>query len=195
MRRTMNLLPWREMNRRALRKHFFIKSAFFFSLLLVLLFFTYQYQDAKLSAQLERNQLIHNEIDELALTLQTFSTKEVERDALERRLDLVNSLQKQRNNATLLFNLLPDVMPEGVVLDKVSMKDGKVKVEGRSHSNAQVAHFLARLEKAKGAKNVQIHSIINTLNLSIDDENRFRATFELTDHLLPVFSKESQNGR
>ena len=195
MKRTMNLLPWREMGRQALRKHFFIRSAFFFSVLLILFFVIYQYQEAKLNLQLERNQLIEHEIKMLTRTLRSFSTKELERDALERRLELVNSLQKQRNNTTLLFNLLPGVMPEGVVLEKVSMKNGKVEVDGRSHSNAQVAHFLARLESAKGVRNVRIHSIINTLNLSIDDENRFRATFELTDHLLPVFTKEPQDVR
>lgn len=195
MRMTINLLPWREMARETRRRHFFIKWTVSFVVVLLVTLIGRQVQYAKLDVQKQRNTILKNEIYLLDSSLNEFSEKEIKRDVLERRLELVNALQKQRNNSTLLFNLLPHVMPEGVVLDKVSMNEGKVQLEGRSRSNAQLAQFLARLEEDKAARDVQIHSIVNTAEASIMMEKKFRTTFELAGYVVPKLPKETKNVR
>lgn len=191
---TINLLPWRDMQRQALRRYFFIKLAFTFLAVLFVTLMLRQIQSVRLDAQTTRNDILQQEITLLSSTLNTFSRKELVRDTLQKRLELVNALQKQRNNATLLLNLLPEVMPEGVVLYKVAMTAGKVKVEGRSRSNAQLAHFLARLEEEKGVHDVQMHSILNSTDPFNQMEKQFRATFELTGFIVPNLPEEKGRG-
>ncbi|WP_232312813.1 PilN domain-containing protein [Enterovibrio coralii] len=150
----------------------------------------------QLTNQEARNARLESEIQILDKKLSEFSKKKLARDELEHRLMLVNSLQTQRNNTTLLFNLLPEVTPDGVVLDSVSLKKGKVSVEGRSRSNAQLASLLALLEAKPGATDVQIHSIINNDKKEQKDGavNSFLLTFELSEFVTPDLSKEVKRG-
>ncbi|WP_028025898.1 PilN domain-containing protein [Enterovibrio calviensis] len=192
---SINLLPWREINRQAIRRQFFQKVAMLLILLIALTGLGRWMMSQQLEAQEARNARLQTEIDSLNTTLRAFAKREVERDTLQRRLTLVNALQKQRNNATLLFNLLPQITPDGVVLDKVSMTSGKVNIEGRSRSNAQLATLLALLEADPAANQVQIHSIISDSSRATFVEKRFKATFELVGYVIPNLPKENTDGR
>ena len=194
MRQEINLLPWREMARQKRRRSFFLKLAGTAAMTVVIVGGAYQWFDQQLNYQYARNDRVQQEITILNRTLREFSNKKVARDKLQHRLELVNALQKQRNNPTLLFNILPDVMPEGVVLDKVSMYGKTVSIEGRSKSNAQLANLLAKLEESQDVAQVQMHSIVNKSDLADFAANQFRATFQLTAYVVPELPTEENNG-
>lgn len=201
MVRSINLLPWRDMQREQRRRLFFIKFLAVFLLSLLVLGTVYGVLQSKLSYQEARNVRLQKEINQLNQVLSDFSAKKVARDKLQHRLELVNALQKQRNNPTLLLNLLPKITPDGVVLDGVSLQDNRVTIEGRSHTNAKLASLLANLERSDEVSDVQIHSIINqdhevetSMMVSADDyANQFRATFNLTKFVVPKFPTEVKN--
>ncbi|AMG30400.1 pilus assembly protein PilN [Grimontia hollisae] len=193
---SINLLPWREMLRQATRRRFFNKAVFGLVLVSLLVVAGRWVVYHQLTQQEARNARLQQEIDQLNTSLREFAKREVERDELQRRLTLVNSLQKQRNNATLLFNLLPQVIPDGVVLDKVSMTVGSVMIEGRSRDNAKLASLLALLESNAGVEHVQIHSIINNAGSPSRVAKNFRATFYLSDYVtLELPEEDNNNGR
>lgn len=194
MRQEINLLPWREMARQKRRRLFFLKLAGTAAVTVVIVGGAYQWFAQQLNYQYARNDRVQQEITILNRTLREFSNKKVARDKLQHRLELVNALQKQRNNPTLLFNILPDVMPEGVVLDKVSMYGKTVSIEGRSKSNAQLANLLAKLEESQDVAQVQMHSIVNKSDLVDFAANQFRATFQLTAYVVPELPTEENNG-
>ncbi|MDD1782118.1 PilN domain-containing protein [Enterovibrio sp. ZSDZ35] len=196
MRSNINLLPWRENNRLERRRQFYLEGSIVALLVIGFLGIAFFNGQRLLSAQEARNARLDTEIQILDQKLAEFSEKKLARDALEKRLNLVNSLQTQRNNTTMLFNLLPEVTPDGVVLDSVSLKAGKVNVKGRSRSNAQLASLLALLESKPGATDVQIHSIINNDNRQQEDGavNSFMLTFALTEFVSPELSEEVKNG-
>ncbi|WP_407331603.1 PilN domain-containing protein [Enterovibrio sp. 27052020O] len=192
---SINLLPWREIERRATRRRFFHKMAIAVVVVIACVGMSRWVIAQQLNIQETRNARLQTEINSLNSTLRAFAKREIERDTLQRRLTLVNSLQKQRNNTTKLFNLLPQITPDGVVLDKVSMTSGKVSIQGRSRSNAQLASFLALLENDMGADNVQIHSIISDSSSPTLVEKRFNATFELVGYVVPNLPQENKDGR
>ncbi len=195
MQQNINLLPWREIIRQKLRRYFFIKCGLAVALSSLVVGISWQVLNTKLAYQYAKNDRIQHEITVLNQQLREFSNKKVARDNLQHRLELVNALQKQRNNSTLLLNLLPEVIPEGVVLDKVLMRGDTVTLEGRSKSNAQLAELLAMLEKSPDAKNTKMHSIVNNIDLGYLAANQFRATFQLTHYVVPNLPKEEQNVR
>ncbi|EEY73716.1 type IV pilus biogenesis protein PilN [Grimontia hollisae CIP 101886] len=184
------------MLRQATRRRFFNKAVFGLVLVSLLVVAGRWVVYHQLTQQEARNARLQQEIDQLNTSLREFAKREVERDELQRRLTLVNSLQKQRNNATLLFNLLPQVIPDGVVLDKVSMTVGSVMIEGRSRDNAKLASLLALLESNAGVEHVQIHSIINNAGSPSRVAKNFRATFYLSDYVtLELPEEDNNNGR
>ncbi|SKA49102.1 PilN domain-containing protein [Enterovibrio nigricans] len=197
MRNSINLLPWRENKRLETRKQFYVEALLVTLLVIGFLGIAFLNGERLLSAQEVRNTRLETEIQILDKKLAEFTEKKLARDALEQRLALVNSLQIQRNNTTLLFNLLPEVTPDGVVLDSVTLKQGKVSVKGRSRSNAQLASLLALLEAKPGASDVQIHSIINNENSKQDDgaANSFLLTFSLAAFVSLELSEEGKHGR
>lgn len=193
---SINLLPWREMQRQATRRRFFNKAVLGLVLVSLLVGAGRWVVYHQLTQQEARNARLQQEIDQLNTSLREFAKREVERDELHRRLTLVNSLQKQRNNATLLFNLLPQITPDGVVLDKVSMAAGTVMIEGRSRDNAKLASLLALLESNAGVENVQIHSIINNAGSPSRVAKNFRATFYLSGYVtLELPEEDNKDGR
>ncbi len=187
----INLLPWREKKREKRRRYFYIKlgcSLFFSFSTLIALYMALQFQHQE---QEKRNSRLQKEITRLNQNLDDYSHKKITRDNLERRLVLVNALQKQRNNSTLLLNLLSHIIPHGVVLDKVSTKGESVTLKGRSQTNGQLAHLLAKLEKSEEAHDVKIHSIISkNKNESVNEAdffaNQFLATFKLAGFITPT---------
>ncbi|MFS1875732.1 pilus assembly protein PilN [Enterovibrio norvegicus] len=192
MRQSINLLPWRETRRLKQRRTFFNHMGAAAVSVAILLGGASWYANVQIERQEARNARIQQEITTLNQTLQRFSKRAVEREELQRRLMLVNSLQQQRNNSILLFNLLPEITPEGVVLDDVSLKAGKVTLRGRSRSNAQLATLLALLETHKGATHVQMHSIVNNASEDQMVAKQFSATFELVGFILPSLPIEAK---
>ncbi len=192
MRQSINLLPWRETRRLQQRRTFFNYVGVAAFTVAILLGGASWYANVLIEHQEARNARIQQEITTLNQTLQRFSKKAVEREELQRRLVLVNSLQQQRNNAVLLFNLLPEVTPEGVVLDEVSLASGTVTLKGRSRSNAQLATLLALLETHAGATQVQMHSIVNNASEDQLVAKQFSATFELAGFILPSLPVEAK---
>ncbi|MGF1706114.1 PilN domain-containing protein [Enterovibrio baiacu] len=192
MRQSINLLPWRETRRLKQRRTFFNHMGAAAVSVAILLGGASWYANVQIERQEARNARFQQEITTLNQTLQRFSKRAVEREELQRRLMLVNSLQQQRNNSILLFNLLPEITPEGVVLDDVSLKAGKVTLRGRSRSNAQLATLLALLETHRGATHVQMHSIVNNASEDQMVAKQFSATFELAGFILPSLPIEAK---
>ncbi len=197
MTQLINLLPWRDKKREQMRRVFFFKliGSFFLSLLLIAAFF--MLANAKLDKQLARNARLKQELAILDKTLAEADEKKSRKANLDQRLSLVNSLQKQRNNATLLLNFLSELLPTGVVLEKVSTQGASVTLKGRSQTNGKLAQLLARLEQSDKADKVQIHSIIKKEPEKTKWEkegfsHQFVATFHLTQFVtpLPLIKKE-----
>lgn len=197
MTHSINLLPWRDKKREQMRRFFFFKliGSFCLSLLFILTFF--MAADVKLDTQLARNARLKQELMSLDITLAQVEDQSHKKDILNQRLNLVNRLQKQRNNTTLLLNLLSELLPNEVVLEKVSTEGAAVTLKGRSQTNGKLAELLARLEQSDKADKVQIHSIIKKDQKKAQGgkegfSHQFIVTFHLTQFVtpLPLIEKE-----
>ena len=178
----INLLPWRQMQSAAMRKQFLINGLISLIILFVLLVISRTAVSHQLTKQQARNTLLNNEIVLLDNALSEFSNKQMTQASLARRVHLAHELQQQRNNAISLFNLLPEITPQGVMLDKVSQQKGVVSLQGIGKTNADLTEMLLLLEQHEKVQNVQIHSIVNN---DKDGVNQFKATFRLRYFVQP----------
>lgn len=174
----LNLLPWREENKKRHKTRFFSllfgASVFaLFGLWLVASMLTRQ-QDIQLS----RNSQLKQEIVMLEQRLALLPELDKQRDALIQRLDVITDIQKGRNHITRLLSLLPSVVPQGVYLDDISMKGSHVRLNGAGDSNGRLATLLSNGEQSEWIRNVSMHSIVVTKDKP-REQTQFKASFSL----------------
>lgn len=161
MLHSINLLPWREEQRAAHKRRFMglvvlgVMSAVGIQWGIGLYFSGQaQQQESRLAYLNQYIQQLDKQINALKMT-------EQEHKALLTRLSVVESLQSQRNKTTGLMNLMPQLMPEGVYVDKIKMNGEEIEITGISDSTARLATMLDNFEKSALLSDVNMHSIVH----------------------------------
>ena len=157
----INLLPWRDEIRAQHKKRFI-----HLIILGVIIALTGQWavghyfydQQAKQQARLS---YLNRYIAELDRQIQSLKVAEQEHKAILTRLDVVESLQLGRNKTTDFMNLMPELIPEGVYVDKIKMNGQEIEMSGISDSTARLAMMLDNLERSDSLKGVEMHSIVH----------------------------------
>ena len=158
---TINLLPWREELKRKQKIIFFIALI---ATSLAVLFVCYLgkiYIDLKIEDQTKRNHFLQTEILILDKHIAEIDLIKKGKNELERRISLIQQLEQKRNAATRLFNVLPEITPNGVYLTSVNFSHGKIKVTGLTESNEQVSHMVRKVEETQWLTDASLPSIVS----------------------------------
>jgi type IV pilus assembly protein PilN len=142
----INLLPWRELERRRRRRDLAIAAVA--SIATVLLFgLVLKLQiDAMIDAQRLRNIYLEGQIAVLNRRIREINEIEKKRRALLDRMDVIQQLQESRPEVVHLFDQLVDVVPAGVFLTAVRQQGTGVTIEGRAQSNARVSALMRNID-------------------------------------------------
>lgn len=81
---------------------------------------------------------------------------------VERKLELVEELQKGRFFALVTLSRLATVIPENVWLQSISTTDGTVTISGLGESNKAVANFMRALDQEAVFSNIALSKITRT---------------------------------
>jgi len=184
MLHNVNLLPWREQQRKAHQQRFF-------GLVVLSLLVTFFIQwglgffvDQQKMAQQQRLDFLNRHIVQLDKQLVELNHIEKEHQSLMTRLKVVEELQEQRNKTTQFMNLIPKLIPEGVYIDKIKMNGHQIDMSGISDTTSRLATMLDRLENSAALNEVEMHSIIH-------DKPRFGQkyqTFSVSFSFKPIAS-------
>ena len=175
----INLLPWRD-EIRAQHRRRFIGLLLLGTIIAVLtqwvigLHFKEQQgiQHARLSYLKQYIAQLDNQIRSLKIA-------EQEHQAILTRLDVVESLQTGRNKTTEFMNIMPEMIPEGVYVDKIKMNGQDLELSGISDSTARLATMLDNLERLTLLKDVEMHSIIHNRKRFNKEFQTFKVSFSL----------------
>lgn len=142
----INLLPWREEQRRE-RQRSFLSSLLLTAILgVVLVFFTGFIFDQKISHQQARNALVQTEIQALEVRIKKIEELERIRARLISRKQVIERLQASRSTTVELLDKLAKTIPVGVTLTTVTQQGNDLGLVGSSQSNARVSAYLRELE-------------------------------------------------
>ncbi|MDA0149451.1 PilN domain-containing protein [Vibrio sp. LaRot3] len=161
MLHNVNLLPWREQQRKAHQQRFF---GLVVLTLLVTFFIQWSfgfYVDRQKVAQQQRLDFLNRHIVQLDKQLVELNRIEKEHQSLLTRLQVVEELQEQRNKTTQFMNLMPQLIPEGVYIDKIKMNGHQIDMSGISDTTSRLATMLDKLENSAELSEVEMHSIIH----------------------------------
>jgi len=142
----INLLPWREEQRRELQRQFMSKLLITCIVAVVAVFSVIGVYDQKIGHQQHRNELVKSETRKLESKIKRIDELERTRARLISRKQVIERLQASRSTTVELLDKLAKSIPVGVTLTSIRQQGPVLALLGNSQSNARVSAYLKELE-------------------------------------------------
>ena len=179
MANQINLLPWREAERTKNKHRFVLVLLFVIALAAVIQWSSFNYLHSQYLQQAKRNNSLEAHIDKLDRELIQLNTIKKQYQERLQRLTAVEELQQNKNKITQLLNTLPEIITEGIYLNRVRIHEKKVELNGVSDSHENLASMLDKLEQSQYITAVKMHSIVSERSVFDSEVNRFNVSFLL----------------
>ena len=145
----INLLPWREAERKRKRQEFILSiGAAIATAALVTLLGRWQ-MSAAIEHQNERNQILSDEIAELDKQIQEILGLEKQKQRLLARMEIIETLQRSRPEIVHVFDELVRILPEGVYLTYLKQTGTRFEIRGVAQSSTRVSAFMRNIDASE----------------------------------------------
>lgn len=188
----INLLPWREQQRKAHKQRFFRSIVGCLMITAAIQWGAGLYIERQKQRQHQRLAFLQVHMDRLDITTQKMEALEKEYHALLARLKVVEGLQTQRNKTTELMNLLATLVPDGVYIDTIKMSHQQINITGISDTTSRLATMLERFENSIWLDEVAMHSIVHNKPRFGEKFQSFSVSFDFL--LTAEKTQEAQGG-
>ena len=155
----INLLPWREAQRRERKLHFMIALGGSVVAALVLTLAAYMMMDSMVSAQERRNAQLRTEIKLLDKQIEEINTLESQKQKFIARMEIIEKLQRSRPEIVHLFDEIVRTLPDGTYLTGIKQADHKLTFEGIAQSSTRVSSFMRNIEASEWLKDAELEVI------------------------------------
>jgi len=152
----INLLPWREAERKRRRQEFAFITAAALVTTLILGFGVHLQIEQMISDQQSRNRFLTSEIKKLDIQIKEIKDIEKTKENLLSRMDVIQQLQLSRPEIVHLFDEFVATIPEGVYLTSVRQNGAAVILQGHAQSNARVSAFMRNIEASGWIENPRL---------------------------------------
>ncbi len=142
----INLLPWREEALKVKQKEFFTILAAAGLCAFALTFAVNIYFQTRIDGQSMRNQFIKNEIQKLDIQIAEIKTLNDKKAALQKRIDVVEQLQRSRNVGTQVLDEIAKIIPNGIYITQLDKQGNSIEITGKSESNNHLANMIRAIE-------------------------------------------------
>ena len=142
----INLLPWREEALKAKQKEFFLILIAAGVFAFALVFSVNLYFQARVDGQLARNAFLKNEIQLLDIQIAEIKTLNDKKAELQKRIDVVEQLQRSRNVGTQVLDEIATIIPNGIYITQIDKKGNTIQITGKSESNNHLANMIRAIE-------------------------------------------------
>jgi type IV pilus assembly protein PilN len=160
----INLLPWRESERKRKRQEFILSiGAALATAALVTLIGRWQ-MNAAIEHQNGRNQVLGEEIAELDKQIQEILGLENQKRRLLARMEVIETLQRSRPEIVHVFDEVVRVLPEGVYLTFLKQTGTRFEIRGIAQSSTRVSAFMRNIDASEWLADPAL-SIVETKGL------------------------------
>ena len=144
----INLLPWREQERKIRRREFGVAAgAAIFAAVIFVLGGKLLYSSWT-DAQNEKNALLKKEIVKLDAQIADIQDLENRRQRLLARMEIIEKLQRKRPEIVHLFDEIVKTVPEGVYLTGIKQTGNKLEIHGIAQSSTRVSTFMRNIDSS-----------------------------------------------
>jgi type IV pilus assembly protein PilN len=148
----INLLPWREAQRKE-RKLAFLVSL---GAATVAAFGVNLYFNSLLSAQEGRNERLRAEMRDLDKQIEKINDLEQQKQRFIARMQIIEKLQRSRPEIVHVFDELVRTLPDGAYLTAVKQNNARLKIEGVAQSSTRVSTFMRNIDSSQWLRNPEL---------------------------------------
>ena len=142
----INLLPWREAQRRERQRATVIACAAIWLGAAILVLLGGSLVESQISHQEQRNNYLQGEIRSLSRVISEIENLRAQRDALVARMEVIQSLQANRTQIVHVFDDLVTKLPKGAYFESIDKNDQRLHLDGKAQSNGRVSAFMRNLD-------------------------------------------------
>lgn len=174
----INLLPHRELKRKARQQQIGISAGAVFAVSLFIIWAGYDVIVGKIETQNGRNQFLNNQI--AVLDRQIAEIKDIKNQTQEllSRKDVVETLQGNRAEVVHLLDQLVRQLPDGVYLKSIKQNGQNVNLNGYAQSNTWVSSLMKNLESSRWLETPVLIEI-KAVNVNNIRQNEFNLNVRL----------------
>jgi type IV pilus assembly protein PilN len=145
----INLLPWRDQQRRERKLAFFVALGGAVVLAGVALFIAYLLVGSMIDAQEHRNEQLRAQIKILDKQIEEINDLEAQKQKFISRMQIIEKLQRSRPEVVHLFDELVRDMPDGTYLTSVKQTGDNLKLEGVAQSSTRVSALMRNISASQ----------------------------------------------
>jgi len=155
----INLLPWREQERRERKLAFFVALGVAAGVAAVVAFAAYLLLGAMIDAQDQRNERLKGEIKFLDKQIEEINDLEAQKQRFIARMQIIERLQRSRPEVVHLFDELVKAMPDGTYLTSIKETGTKLKFEGIAQSSTRVSTLMRNISASEWLRNPELEVV------------------------------------
>ncbi len=155
----INLLPWREQERKVRRREFMVAAAAAVFAAGIFVLGGKLVYSSWTDAQLEKNNLLKKEIVKLDAQIADIQDLENRKRRLVDRMEIIERLQRKRPEIVHLFDELVKTVPEGVYLTQIKENGNKLEIHGVAQSSTRVSTFMRNIDASTWMDNPQLQVV------------------------------------
>jgi len=158
----INLLPWREEERRQRQRDFGVAAAGAVVAAIAVIVGTIFFYSQMISGQQERNKRLTDEIVELEKSITEIDGLERQKERLLARMEIIEQLQKSRPEIVHLFDELVEQLPEGVYLTGMKQTGSRVEIRGVAQSSTRVSALMRQIDGSEWLSDPDVERVETT---------------------------------
>jgi type IV pilus assembly protein PilN len=155
----INLLPWREEERKERKLQFSVALGFSAVAAGVLTFAVYLMFGSMIDAQEQRNEKLRVEIKRLDKQIEEINNLESAKQKFIARMEIIEKLQRSRPEIVHVFDEIVRTLPDGVYLTGVKQTEKKFKFEGVAQSSTRVSSFMRNIDGSEWLRNPELEVV------------------------------------
>ena len=177
----INLLPWREAQRRERNRTTLIVCAGMWIAAAFVVLMAKMVMDSRIDHQEDRNAYIQSEINALSKVIREIEDLKDKRDALLARMEVIQTLQANRSQIVHVFDDLVNKLPKGVYYDSIVKSDRKLTIGGMAQSNGRVSALMRNLDASDWFDNASLKvvdvidqngALVSQFNVGVVEERK-----------------------
>ncbi|MCH8958525.1 MAG: PilN domain-containing protein [Proteobacteria bacterium] len=149
----INLLPWREDQRKERQQNFLVAAAGAVLIGIVTIMLVSWTFDRFISYQNQRNGILDKEISLLDEKIEEIKGLERQKERLLARMEIIERLQKSRPEVVHLFDELVRTLPDGVYLTSLKQSDRRLEIKGVAESTTRVSAYMRNIDVSEWLEN------------------------------------------
>jgi type IV pilus assembly protein PilN len=169
----INLLPWREQQRKDRKLAFTVGVGAAVLAAAVATFAGYLFFGSLIQAQQERNTRLRAEISTLDRQIEEINSLEAQKQKFIARMQIIEKLQRSRPEIVHVFDTLVRTMPDGTYLTAITQSQHRFKIQGVAQSSTRVSSLMRNLDASSWLKNPELEVVESK------KENTFGSDFTL----------------